>query len=401
MSSAVAIPLDAAVESIWAEQDVSSRTNTVKLLYKILLNVLENPTEAKYRKINAEKLAPKLTSFGLGPIYVLRHAGFVKTETHFEMPLDASLDPLQVALSTVQSFRLLRDGDAAAAADAADAAKSEQARKVAAEQEAAREAAEMAAYQERQRLRKLEREAALKAQAEQSEKNKAYRLAKERREARKQAIQARARALDRKRAEEARAAAIAAGELDPDTLAAPIKVNASRYALICEETGEGFMTAEEAAKYAEETGHQNFRQVPQEEPDLDEELANILEQAQKDKTKSATGKKIQDMTSDEKMEWLAKRREEVREKHRKEKIEREKNSEASRRTMAKAAADMKERREMFAAKDLARLKKKEEAERKKHRKEIKEKIRLQKERRKREAEREKERLAKLKAEQEK
>lgn len=47
MSKAIAVPLDVAISSIFVQEEAVWR-KTVKLLLKILGNILEKPEEAKY-----------------------------------------------------------------------------------------------------------------------------------------------------------------------------------------------------------------------------------------------------------------------------------------------------------------------------------------------------------------
>jgi len=116
------------------------------------------------------------------------------------------------------------------------------------------------------------------------------------------------------------------------------------------------------------------------EEDMDDDLKNIVRKAKQQKPSSATsptepsGPKLAEMTYDQKMEWLAKKKEERKKKLEIAELEKIKESEKSRKTITKAASKMKEKIEENQAKTAYDARKKEERERKAARKKILDKI---------------------------
>jgi len=148
------------------------------------------------------------------------------------------------------------------------------------------------------------------------------------------------------------------------------------------------------------------------DPDLDEGMKNILRDAQKRKAAEAAArnkgsehkdeapkKKIADMSSEEKMQWLENKKEEARKKREEAKIQTAKDSEKNRQMATKAAAELAEKREEMLNKQLAAEKAREKREKEAAKRRIMEKIAADKERRRLEAQREREALEKAKSKQ--
>lgn len=60
------------------------------------------PQELRFRKLNIAKVTPKLTACGLGPVYLIQHAGFRQGEQHFELQPELGTDSAQVVLLLIQ-----------------------------------------------------------------------------------------------------------------------------------------------------------------------------------------------------------------------------------------------------------------------------------------------------------
>jgi hypothetical protein len=155
------------------------------------------------------------------------------------------------------------------------------------------------------------------------------------------------------------------------------------------------------------TATPNANAVEESLAELDPEAQAIFaklqrEKAAKSKARAAKPdgppkKKTSEMTSEEKMEWLAQRREQVAKDKIKQKFQTVKEREMSRRNTAKAANTLRRKREEMEMEALKRARMKEKAEKKAAKKRIKERIAMEKERRKKEAARERARLDALKA----
>lgn len=131
---------------------------------------------------------------------------------------------------------------------------------------------------------------------------------------------------------------------------------------------------------------------PLEDAELDDEMKRIVNNAKKGGPAAADAqaapgeRKVVDMTHEEKMEWLSKRRAEAKVKREKEAIELEKSREKSRQQIGKAAIELKEAREKVQAEAVIRQKQREAKEKAEARKRILQKIEEDKQRRKREQE---------------
>jgi hypothetical protein len=74
----------------------STATPSVSLISKVLENILKSPEDDKFRKLKSDKVEPKLSKTK-GALEFLLAAGFTKTETHYVLPTNASLDTVRQA----------------------------------------------------------------------------------------------------------------------------------------------------------------------------------------------------------------------------------------------------------------------------------------------------------------
>lgn len=108
-------------------------------------------------------------------------------------------------------------------------------------------------------------------------------------------------------------------------------------------------------------------------------------------------KAVKDMTSEEKAEWLERRRAEVKAKRQREALESSVKSEKNRREVGKAAVELRQKREAQAAQQLIEKKKREERAQRENRRRVKEKLRLEKQARIKAREEDRKRVEELRA----
>jgi len=92
--------LNSVLNVFCSKNTIDSKPNT--LLISILENIIKNPEEGKFKRINIEKVVKKLGDDGVG---VLTAIGFVKSDTHYEI---ASPD-FELFRSTVSSLKRVHD----------------------------------------------------------------------------------------------------------------------------------------------------------------------------------------------------------------------------------------------------------------------------------------------------
>lgn len=111
----MSVPLQFCLDNMRSLMGTPKGVSSVRILSKILGKVLEKPQEAKFRKLNATKLMPKLAGASLAPIYVIEHAGFVKQGEKYILPADTNLEKLQSIHAQVAQIMALSGGAGAAA----------------------------------------------------------------------------------------------------------------------------------------------------------------------------------------------------------------------------------------------------------------------------------------------
>lgn len=80
------------------------RQKPLKLFLKIANNVLQNPGEAKFRRLNALKIVPKLSMCD-GTVDLLEATGFKGDgETHYVLPEDDDLKLLRAAVVQLEAW---------------------------------------------------------------------------------------------------------------------------------------------------------------------------------------------------------------------------------------------------------------------------------------------------------
>jgi len=98
----MSVPLSICLESLKPLKQTPKGLTSIKLLRKILSNVVAKPEEEKYRKLNAAKLMPKLAAENLAPIYIIEHAGFIKKDTKYILPQDADIGKISALVVQVE-----------------------------------------------------------------------------------------------------------------------------------------------------------------------------------------------------------------------------------------------------------------------------------------------------------
>ncbi|GAB5358342.1 hypothetical protein AAMO2058_000449200 [Amorphochlora amoebiformis] len=98
----MSIPLAICLENLVPLQSSAKGKTSIKILKRILSNTVSNPGEAKFRKLNAAKLMPKLAAENLAPIYIIEHAGFVKEGTKYILPGDASVEKIANIIRAIE-----------------------------------------------------------------------------------------------------------------------------------------------------------------------------------------------------------------------------------------------------------------------------------------------------------
>eukprot|EP00954_Amorphochlora_amoebiformis_P025296 1372035-Amorphochlora_amoeboformis.AAC.1 len=109
----MSIPLAICLENLVPLQSSAKGKTSIKILKRILSNTVSNPGEAKFRKLNAAKLMPKLagasffrgnllfltllhaTAENLAPIYIIEHAGYI-------LPGDASVEKIANIIRAIE-----------------------------------------------------------------------------------------------------------------------------------------------------------------------------------------------------------------------------------------------------------------------------------------------------------
>uniref|UniRef100_A0A6U2Y1M5 Uncharacterized protein n=2 Tax=Lotharella globosa TaxID=91324 RepID=A0A6U2Y1M5_9EUKA len=98
----MSIPLPICLENLVPLSQTPKGQTSIRLLRKILANVVKNPHEAKFRKLNATKLMPKLAAENLAPIYIIEHAGFTKDPAgKYILPGDADLNKISTIVQAI------------------------------------------------------------------------------------------------------------------------------------------------------------------------------------------------------------------------------------------------------------------------------------------------------------
>mmetsp|Transcript_11249 Transcript_11249/g.16827 ORF Transcript_11249/g.16827 Transcript_11249/m.16827 type:complete len:180 (-) Transcript_11249:245-784(-) len=78
------------VRKLWNENPDAVRDKTVRILTKVLRNVLNNPTEAKYRSLGRKAIDKRFGGVN-GALALLNFAGFTSTQTHYVLSDQNSL----------------------------------------------------------------------------------------------------------------------------------------------------------------------------------------------------------------------------------------------------------------------------------------------------------------------
>eukprot|EP00470_Lotharella_oceanica_P013668 CAMPEP_0170192236 /NCGR_PEP_ID=MMETSP0040_2-20121228/53658_1 /TAXON_ID=641309 /ORGANISM="Lotharella oceanica, Strain CCMP622" /LENGTH=434 /DNA_ID=CAMNT_0010440533 /DNA_START=1 /DNA_END=1305 /DNA_ORIENTATION=+ len=98
----MSIPLPICLENLVPLAQTPKGQTSIRLLRKILTNVVKSPHEAKFRKLNATKLMPKLAAENLAPIYIIEHAGFTKDPAgKYILPGDADLTKISTIVQAI------------------------------------------------------------------------------------------------------------------------------------------------------------------------------------------------------------------------------------------------------------------------------------------------------------
>lgn len=81
------------LREIWNSNEDAVRDKAVKLIEKILRNVLKNPTEAKFRKIKRSAIDKRLSNVR-GALQILAYAGFTSHGEQYVLPETSDLSSL-------------------------------------------------------------------------------------------------------------------------------------------------------------------------------------------------------------------------------------------------------------------------------------------------------------------
>lgn len=437
----MAVPLDICLNRLFDDDD--SPLPSVPVLSKIMNAVVSQPDNARVRNLNADKVLPLLTDPDLAAWYVLRHAGFAKEGSRIILPdVDKANDQIKQVFQVFTEYVAMREAKQKAkmAADAEMEARIAQRRAEReaklAEEKAAREAA-LAAQKAEEEFVQAEADRRLAAWREAQQAEKLAEQAK-RREARRQRREA-ILSLKAKLQEEAAAGSTSGGDsvsattdpadstiLDSDAMtiapvtAAPAAGDGAEPKPTVADLDAELAALEDTPDEDEETNklREKLRKMTDAEldefeadtlgistvktEDLDEEelAAMGIRPKSKTSTKRPDEKPLSEMTYEEKMQWLERRKEENRIRKEKEAIQKMKDAEKQRRELGRVAMELQEQLEEQRRRDAMAARRKEDAEKRAAAARARQLAKEDQERRKREAEERQKELERIRAEKE-
>lgn len=92
--------IETAVATVFTNAD-DIVNNSMKLYIKIVTNILKNQDDPKYRRLNKDKVVAKL-KHARGAVALLDAVGFRDEGTHYVLPAEADLSPLQQSHDLIQ-----------------------------------------------------------------------------------------------------------------------------------------------------------------------------------------------------------------------------------------------------------------------------------------------------------
>lgn len=368
---AIPVSLDKAVTALF--QPVAD-PGVLKLLKTVLGNVIREPQELKFRSLSTPKVITKLAAINLAPLYILRHAGFVSGEAYYVLSPEASIEPVKTALAAVASrefgVEVGPEGVDGGQREGKTPSTSSFAGKTAPVEISHAEAAEeLQRHLDAEADFKRRKEERLRIQREKQEAEEALKQV----ETEMKVEQAQIEDLQQEKA-------LAESEIKKLESEASPSLQCEHCSLVNEEGATDCSACGLPLNLHSEVARVH---LPPEatEGELDDEMMAIVQNLQKKETEPGgvkaegeDGKKLSEMTREEKMAWLEQAK--MQNKKRKEaaSFAKDKESEKNRVALAKAALELQERQEQYAVNAALAAKKREEKERKIARDRIREKI---------------------------
>ncbi len=388
------IPLTFCLDSLFTDKGESLfEFDTVR---KILTTILSDPTNTRYQSLNATKVLPRLTSPNLAPWYVLRHAGFAKVGDRLVLVGGVNIDKIQAVLTAIQEAEdraNKKQSDIQAAYDAELAAADARL----AERIALRRAEE----EERNRLQAIENEKQAQLQAEKDAKAKEDAALQPPQEH----IQMNDGEVKLPSYEDIIQGDATTSTTTTTTTATNVPLTNEEQMLADEQLARELQAQlDEEAQLDRDEEQDQAKTKPaamdstMTDEEIDPEILKIAAAARARAKNQATAgltakqrlapgeKPLSEMTREEKMVWLEKKKAQnkIRAEHRKN--EENRNKYLNQKNLVHAQQDLQERLEMAQMRDAAALKAKEERERIANMNRLRAKAAADKERRKKEAE---------------
>jgi len=332
--------LESKVQNVWASPG-QDRYRSFKLLRTILGNIIQNPTEKKYQKLKIAAIKPKLPA--TGAVDLLFAAGFVEGPTHYSATGENPAAQAQIVLDAIDAEENRRKASEMKEREDTinQIANENKKRKMEAEKEAAKDKEDIA-----------KRLAYFKDKSDQAKKRLPG------------AIEEEIKAAKEKEPEAGGEPSTQSSSDSTTTDSTSVSSSSSSDSSTTSTTASNDDTEDSADSGAELAKALALSLQPSEaqkdttemtDGELDGEMLSIIEdlkfrkEKEKDSDKDSSkkdipeGKKLAEMTKEEKMEWVEMRRQQVRDKRAKQSTENEKNKEKSRKEQAKAAMALQEK----------------------------------------------------------